>query len=428
MPVNGNSLISNVRIVFEKAMKAFGFPNENRIAVAVSGGADSMALCRLIFDYTQKNGMNMIAFTVNHGLRQNSSQESKQVADWMKHLGIRHRILEWHGEKPESGIEKKARDVRYGLLFEACREEGCTELFLGHHRQDQAETFLIRQAKKSGDMGLAGMSAVREFAFGRMLRPLLGIASSDLREFNRSVGQEWVEDPTNITDDFERGRLRLRLSEQDFEEAFQKSLFYAQKRVELEGEINAFIADNIMVSEAGYVTFSCDAFNRASESAAILCLGEILRAVANKPYPPQSESLSRILQVIALGEFRGMTLGGCQIAPLAKRRVLIWREFKDLPDPLIITEKKLFYWDRFAFSLSEPLGFPITVRPLENALKHKGVFPKRVFSSLPAIFDNEGLFIVPHLGYKRTGTDCRVRFAPIFPLCRKEQWMCPVLL
>ena len=252
--------VTQTRAVFEKAMKSFGFPNGEKIAVAVSGGADSTALCLLAREFVRQNGGEILALLVDHGLRPCSARQARLTAERLKQKGIPSRLLFWAGEKPVSGVEQAAREARYRLLSDACRAEGCRTLLLGHHRQDQAETFLIRRAKNSGPVGLAGMSAVRMTDFGRILRPLLGVCPADLREYNRACFMDWVEDETNLSDDFDRGRLRRILTPEQIDEAFAQTLIYGKKRRALEENAAVFIRENVVKSDRGYLLFGQDAF------------------------------------------------------------------------------------------------------------------------------------------------------------------------
>lgn len=226
--------------LFARAMAAFGIRSGDALAVAVSGGADSMALLKAAADFGKQNGNRIVALTVDHGLRPESAAEARQVADWAHALGVKAELLVWQGEKPKTGIEQAARNARYALLFDACRRLKIENLLLGHHKRDQAETFLMRRARGSGEIGLAGMSAVKSFAFGRMLRPFLGIEPSKLRAFARENGLPWVDDPTNATMQFERGRLRQTVSVEVLEDAFCQTLFYGKKRRVLEEQTAAF--------------------------------------------------------------------------------------------------------------------------------------------------------------------------------------------
>ena len=369
----------------------------------------------------------MIALIVDHGLRPCSAEQARLTMERLKQRGISCRLLKWEGLKPVHGIEQAAREARYRLLAATCKEEGCSVLLLGHHRQDQAETFLIRQARGSGAVGLAGMSAVRTTDFGRILRPLLSVSPQDLREYNRFCNMSWVEDETNRTSEFERGRLRQTVTPEQIEDAFQQSLLYGKKRREIEQAAADFITKRVEVSDKGYLLFKKEAFQSLAKETALFCLGDFLRFIADRPYAPRSDSLKNLYEKIPELSFGGVTSGGCRIAACSGNGILIWREKNDLPRPEKITGRTDFKWDRFNFRLDFEPSDSLYVAPLGEAAAGKKTFPKRVFSSLPALFDNEGLFIAPHLGYKRTDVDCRVAFAPRASLCETVQWTSPVM-
>lgn len=419
--------VEQTQVVFHKAMAAFGLPDAGKIAVAVSGGADSTALCLLTHQFVAKNGGKMIALIVDHGLRSCSADQARLTMEKLTQRGIPCRLLKWEGQKPVHGIEQAAREARYRLLSEACQEEKCSVLLLGHHRQDQAETFLIRRSRGSGVIGLAGMSAVRKTDFGRILRPLLSIPPADLREYNRFYNMPWVEDETNRTSEFERGRLRQILTAGQIEDAFRQSLICGEKRRAIERMAATFITEQVEVSDKGYLLFSKQAFQSLEKETALFCLGDFLRFIADRPYAPRSDSLKNLYEKIPELSFGGVTSGGCRIAACSKNGILIWREMNDLPASEKILGRTDFRWDRFVFRLGFVPSDTLFVAPLGTVSAGKKTFPKRVFSSLPALFDNEGLFIAPYLGYKRTKASCQVAFAPHASLCRTVQWTSPVM-
>src|SRR5574344_373927 len=137
--------------------KKYNFNNE-KIAVGVSGGADSLALV-LRF---KEMGLDIVALTVDHKLRLESGEEAKYVAEIMQKYGINHYILEWNGNKPKRGIEEKAREARYELISKWCEDNKVKVLAMGHHLQDQAETFLLRLQRGSGIYGLSGILPVSQ--------------------------------------------------------------------------------------------------------------------------------------------------------------------------------------------------------------------------------------------------------------------------
>ena len=185
-------------------------PWEDRpwLAVAVSGGPDSLCLTLLAHDWAAARGGEVIGLTVDHGLRPGSAAEASRVGEWLGGRGIRHQILNWRGGKPDTGIQEAARRARYQLLNQWVREHGCLHLLLAHTRDDQAETFVMRLGRGSGLRGLAAMPAVSYGADARLLRPLLGIRKSRLTAALRDTGQHWIDDPSNGDIRFERVRTR----------------------------------------------------------------------------------------------------------------------------------------------------------------------------------------------------------------------------
>ncbi|HEC14169.1 MAG TPA: tRNA lysidine(34) synthetase TilS, partial [Rhodospirillales bacterium] len=146
---------------FAALMEAFApFEAAPHIAVAVSGGPDSMGLCLLCDRWARDRGGWVTALSVDHGLRAASAEEALRVGRWMERLGIAHQTLVWPGDKPSSGIQAAARTARYKLMNGWCRDAGVLHLLLAHHRRDQAETFLMRLGRGSGPDGLAAMPAM----------------------------------------------------------------------------------------------------------------------------------------------------------------------------------------------------------------------------------------------------------------------------
>src|SRR5579871_1101881 len=188
------------------------FESRPRLGVAVSGGADSMALVLLCHRWAQARGGAVLAISIDHGLRSDSAVEVRQVGRWLKARGIAHTALAWHHEASGgAAIQARARAARYALLAEACRKRAILHLALAHHAGDQAETVLMRLARGGID-GLAGMSEIATRDGLRLIRPLLGIEPARLRATLAAARQEWIEDPSNANPVFERVRWRRAIS------------------------------------------------------------------------------------------------------------------------------------------------------------------------------------------------------------------------
>ncbi|MEZ5823746.1 MAG: tRNA lysidine(34) synthetase TilS [Geminicoccaceae bacterium] len=197
------------RIPFRRSDGAFApFEDVPLLAVAVSGGSDSMALALLADGWCRRRGGRLVSLVVDHGLRPESADEATTVVRLLQESGIEARVLRWEGEKPRTAIQERAREARLELLVQACRHEGALHLLLGHHRQDQEETVAMRLERGSGPLGLAGMSACREMDDVRLLRPLLGFDKAELREWLEARGIRWIEDPSNRDPRYWRARFR----------------------------------------------------------------------------------------------------------------------------------------------------------------------------------------------------------------------------
>ncbi len=180
------------------------------IAVAVSGGCDSMATLDLL---TKANSQNrdIHCFTVDHQLREDAKLEAQFVADFCASKQIKHQTLVWDEDKPSTGIQNAARWARYQLLSKAFEKVGAIGLVTGHNLDDQIETILMRKLRdKTGEgVGLSGMAAAALF-FNSMwvLRPFLGIRKQALKDHLSNASLDWIEDPSNQNEAFERVRIR----------------------------------------------------------------------------------------------------------------------------------------------------------------------------------------------------------------------------
>ena len=180
------------------------------IAIAVSGGADSMALAHALAMYCADKGICIHALSVDHGLRPEARDEALLVQKSLSvYDHVRHEILTWeHEEEVHARLQETARAARYGLMEAYMLEHGIKHLFLGHHMDDQAETFLFRLAKGSGLDGLSCMHPVQDNGDIYLMRPFLGISKSKLIAFCQNNKISYIDDPSNENTDFARVRLR----------------------------------------------------------------------------------------------------------------------------------------------------------------------------------------------------------------------------
>jgi tRNA(Ile)-lysidine synthase len=300
------------------------------ISAGVSGGPDSMAMLWLLSRMAAKENFIIHAYTVDHGLRSESSQEACQVAAWVERWPqVRHRILRWQGDKPQTRILEEARSARYALMQAAMKEDGARYLAIAHHRDDQAETFLMRLAKGSGLDGLAGMNYVQAMGDIMLLRPMLDISKNELIAMCDANGIPYVNDPTNKNESYLRPRLRAAREILEEEGLTAKRLSVTAKRLaRVRAALEILSQDLFRMSlkdrrENGFL-FDFKILSAAPEE---LVLRVMLQAMdelrTGADYGPRMEKAETLAErIIREDGFKGATLGGCIFAKDVRHETL----------------------------------------------------------------------------------------------------------
>lgn len=402
------------------------------LAVAVSGGPDSLALTILADAWVRGRGGAICALTVDHRLRPESGDEVRRLGAWLSARAIRHEMLVWTGEKPRTGIEEAARVARYRLLGGWCRDNGCLHLLTGHHRDDQIETHLIRRRAHSGPDGLAGMSAIRELADCRLLRPLLGVPRNRLLAFLAAEGQPFIIDPSNLDPAFERSRFRQGDGAPGEEAGVRRLLgeirAFGRRRAADEHVRNVVLSRYVSLHAAGFAMLNPAMIPETSPELADRLLSAVTSAIGGASYPPRRERIARLREALRSAARRGYTLGGCRFIRW-RERILVTRELARAAPPLRLRPGERMIWDRrFEVMAPQANGGPITIAYLGLSetprldryavqLRRKWL-PRLLLPILPGVWDEKGIAAVPHLGYRREGVVGlpQVVFRPVNPL------------
>jgi len=402
-------------VELDAALAAIGeFEPHPFIAVGVSGGPDSMALMVLADRWARARGGAAWALVVDHRLRPESAAEAQTVGVWLAARGIPHAVLPWDGEKPDTGVQEAARAARYRLLAGWCRERGCLHLLTAHHRDDQAETYLIRRRAGSLTDGLAGMASVRELPQLRLVRPLLGVAKARLVAFLDAESQDYLRDPSNRNPAFERSRLRMDAKAEDVAATLAAVRANAVARLEHEREVAALLARAVSLHPAGFAVLDPAPIATAGEIGE-RALGRVAGVLGGALYPIRRERLSRLLRAIDEAPMRARTLGGCRFVAW-RGWVLAVRETARAAPPLSLAPGMSGLWDRrFAAKLPAEASRPVTIGALGAAgvaalgrdrIDADNPLPRLVYPALPAIWDEAGLAAIPHLCWRRATAGC----------------------
>ena len=405
---------------FARVLAPFDLEAGARIAVAVSGGADSMALVRLLAAWSGERGIDLKAVTVDHRLRAEAAAEAAQVGAWLAPLGIAHTTLTWEEgalQSKDRSQQKAARDARYGLMAAWCAAEGRSHLFLAHHADDQVETFLIRLTRGSGVSGLAAMMPATALgtASGSVIlaRPLLGFAKADLAAVCRQLGQPWLEDPSNGNTASTRVRFRQAarlLEEEGFTRArLLETVGHMQRaRAALDQAAAQLLRTATAWDQYGAVRLSLGAWTSAPEEIALRALSRLLTAAGGQIYGPRFESLTRLAQQMRHGPWRDATLHGCIIAREGAGEsscILIHREPAQIDHAPPLSAGQTVVWDgrfRIRMPANMPGGpFRIAGWKPEESFAGPSDAPPRLRASLPAVYDSFGMAALPHTGALR---------------------------
>ncbi len=184
------------------------------LAVALSGGGDSLALLLAAADWARRRKRNLIVLTVDHRLHRESEAWTQACAQTAGRLDLSFHALPWIGDKPKTGLPAAARTARHALLADAARRAGARVILMGHTADDVLEAALMR-ALGSTTPSAREWSPSPAWPQGRglfLLRPLLGLRRVEIRNWLRSRQETWIDDPTNDDDTYARPRARRAIS------------------------------------------------------------------------------------------------------------------------------------------------------------------------------------------------------------------------
>ncbi len=319
--------ISKIYNEFSTSLKV-----KENLAVAVSGGPDSLALAYLTKCYSLKNRIKVKYYIVNHKLRNESSLEAENTKKILKTIDIQCTIINWNGKKPVKNIRVTARDKRYSLLAKECKKNDIKYLLLGHHLNDLFENFLIRIVRGSGLNGLISFSKNTKYRDRELniMRPLLNLEKKDLIYISNKVFGFFIEDPSNINEDYKRTRIRnllyslekegldvrkLKLTINNLKDSDRSIKFYVDRN--LKKNVVFLKRKNIYILNYNFFDQSHEIIFRS--------LTNLIQKLGNKYYPVRGKSIIELIKRINEKSFIRVTLGGC-IVERANETILISQE------------------------------------------------------------------------------------------------------
>lgn len=413
---------------FARALEAaFGATAPRALGLAVSGGGDSLALALLAADWARARGIALHAITIDHGLRSEAAAEAAHAARVCAGLGITHDLRHWPGQGARGNLLAAARQARYGLIADWARGKGLAAVLLGHTRDDQAETVLMRLARGAGVDGLSAMDPQRRAQGLLWLRPLLEVARADLRALLEAKGIGWCEDPTNADTRFARVRVRRAFETLaplgiDAEALSALAARMASARLVLE-DAAVEAARDAAVLDRGDVLIDRGKLGLMRAETRARLLGAVLRWIGNADYAPRRAALDRLAARIAAGD--GATLGGCRLTQAGGfvRASREWRAVRGLAAaPHMLWDGR---WQMLPPEGCETAGLHVAPLGQEGlsacADWRETGLPRATLVASPAVWQKDRLVAAPLAGMAR-GWEARTVPGPddLAPLLRRN--------
>jgi len=323
-----------------------------RIAVAFSGGSDSVLLLQCAVRWATARQGHVVALHVNHGMRAEAAEEAKRVGRWCAHNNIEYAVLWPPSYTPTS--QKYARLLRYDVMGRWCRQHRYYHLLVAHHADDQNETVVMRCLHQSGVQGLCGMRPVMHTSWGRIVRPLLGHHIGVHRTY------AVVNDCSNVNHRYERVRVRAKLLESS--ELRHLSVWIQKSAKELDAiqkrKMSYFLARYVRCYAQGYCTFSGDIW-KLPYDITLLILERIAMVVSGSVYPMRRDVCVRLYgRLLHLRPHQATTAGGCQVHRTTRGYCCV-REWKRVESMTIPARDNGWFDGRWW--IHNPSQSPITV-------------------------------------------------------------------
>lgn len=401
------------------------FERNPKIAVAVSGGPDSLALMLLVYIWNRTVQGTITVLTVNHNLRPEAVEEAQYVNDICKDLHLQHITLEWKHDGINSNIQARARQSRYQLLTEYCQQHDILHLMCGHHADDLVENFFIRLLRGSG---LAGLTSNNVYFYNnvRIIRPLLNVTKPQLQKYLNTKNIQWITDPSNNNNKYLRSEVRNLLHSLSNISSYHKlntdlirgrvvlTQSHLNRAVEsINSEILYAMTRAVNLYPAGFTKINHALFFQASEEARYAILAHLLMIIGSNMLPPRFASLEKLMHNLAGAKNNYVqTLHGC-IIQYMNNEIFIYKEFgRHLPTPQPL--KHLMVWDsRFRVICSDlqldnhcfkidclnESEYQSIKLNIQSTCALNQYYRKNILFTFPVVKHLEKVVAIPHINY-----------------------------
>ncbi len=299
----------------------FNFKNKinlikhKNIAVAVSGGPDSLALVALTKAYSHHQKSNFSYVLVNHGIRKNSLKEANKVKNLLKKNQINLKIIS-NKKKINKNIQAEARKIRYELLSNYCLKNNIKILITAHNLEDQVETFLIRLSRGSGLKGLSSMSYKSRINNKiNLYRPLLEVKKNFLIKISKIIFGNFIKDPSNKNLKYLRTKIRnlkkpLKKSGIEYDQIFKSIQNLSESKNSLDSFLKKIFSE-IIQRKNQEILINYQKFKGFNNEIKMAIINESIKKLKKNYYDIRAKKVNYLIRAIGKKDFKKLTLGGC---------------------------------------------------------------------------------------------------------------------
>lgn len=385
------------------------FEAQTKIAVALSGGIDSMALTILAQKWLREFGGSLVALTVNHNLQKTSKEDAKKVDKICTKLEIKHEIIEWKHYGVDSNIQSEARRARYDLLTEYCKQNDILHLFVASHLEDKVENFFIKLSRSSGIFGLIE-SKIIFLNNIRICKPLFNFTKQECANVLESTNTPHVQDITNFQTKYFRNQVRFNLKNfgDNFQERAAESINHLNNSLSLvQSEIIKSFCESVIIHKAGYAVIG-DKFRKYKPEIQIQILAYLLIIISGESKPPRAAQMHQVIQDFIHKTNQAHTLNKCIIISYSGSLV-IFKEWCTINVDTIKLHDGLFWDNRFIFRTNNQNLFVSRFNEeIYKEIKNKinlelanfvSKYKKEILFTLPVIKTLEKVVAIPTINY-----------------------------
>ncbi len=373
---------------------------QDKLAIAVSGGSDSLALLYQAAEHIDNNKITAITF--DHGLRKESKDEALYVKKCCDQLGVKHVILSPQAEEMGKNSQNWARGARYRHLLAYCMQKKIPYLLFAHHYEDQKETLYIRLLQGSHLYGMCGMQSVRNIGDVCIVRPFLKEKKEKLKQYLQHKNIDWINDPSNENNKYLRVKIRKYLQNKP-----QESITVPYENIEhWRNHINNIVTRWLLQyaqQEASQIIVSKQALLSLPLELQLHIIQRLLDIMGKTPYQPSLQDIHD--KILAITTTNNSVLHHCMIHHRSQHIHFQQEYARGRMGKMTFLGKNYGVFDD-RFHIGFPKGQTITVKPLGSCINlpqdniqqlcaDAKKLKNRHILSLPVVFLSQSEYILP---------------------------------